>query len=390
MFNGMAIKSLYEAWGPQVLSDKIREALAEGELKPTAHDFSIRGLAEAICGPDWVRTLGTQPGSSGYQSLTEAGGAVDSSAFSNITGQIVYSRLLESYKAAPFIGDQLVTVIPTVFNGEKIPGMGTVASEGDEIAEGMPYPRAGFGERFVQTPATQKRGLIVPVTREAIFFDRTGLLLDQAGTVGERLGLRREKKILKTVLGIDNSYNEGGTAFNTYGAPVGTWTNLQAANELLDWTNIQTMEQLFVSMTDPITGDPIVIAPTTMLVMPPKLHTARQIVRATTIESTPALGAGVTRRFSANTIDNYTILTSPLAQALLGPNGANIANPDKLWLFGDPKKAFAYMENWGMTVERAPDNAADQWDRDIVVQYKASERGVPAVRDPRYITKATG
>lgn len=44
----------------------------------------------------------------------------------------------------------------------------------------MPYPNIGFSEDYIETPSTSKHGLIVPVTREAVFFDRTNLILSRA------------------------------------------------------------------------------------------------------------------------------------------------------------------------------------------------------------------
>ena len=48
----------------------------------------------------------------------------------------------------------------------------------------MPYPHLGFGEDYIETPSTTKRGFIVPVTKEAIFFDRTHLILSRAAEAG--------------------------------------------------------------------------------------------------------------------------------------------------------------------------------------------------------------
>ena len=59
----------------------------------------------------------------------------------------------------------------------------------------MPYPNVGLGEDYIETPSTTKRGFIVPVTREAIFFDRTHLILQRAAEVGEVLGLNKEKRL---------------------------------------------------------------------------------------------------------------------------------------------------------------------------------------------------
>ena len=82
----------------------------------------------------------------------------------------------------------------------------------------MPYPNLGFGEDYIETPSTTKRGFIVPVTKEAIFFDRTHLVLSRAAEVGELLGLNKEKRLVDLVIGATNNYKWKGTAYNTYQA----------------------------------------------------------------------------------------------------------------------------------------------------------------------------
>ena len=62
---------------------------------------------------------------------------------------------------------------------------------------------------------------------------------------------------------------------------------------------------------------------------------------------------------------------------------------DTSWFLGNPRKAFAYMENWPLTTVQAPTNSHDEFHRDIVAQYKASERGATATLEPRYMCKAT-
>jgi hypothetical protein len=70
----------------------------------------------------------------------------------------------------------------------------------------MPYPSLGFGEDYIETPQTTKRGFIVPVTKEAIFFDRTNLILQRAAEVGEVLGLNKEKRLIDLLIGATNNY----------------------------------------------------------------------------------------------------------------------------------------------------------------------------------------
>ena len=89
------LKHMYESYGPERTVKHLREALREGQLK--AEDFSLRELAEATVGPEWVKRL--DPRSGDGVRLLEAGDAVDVTAFSNITGQIVYSRILAGLHA---------------------------------------------------------------------------------------------------------------------------------------------------------------------------------------------------------------------------------------------------------------------------------------------------
>ena len=57
--------------------------------------------------------------------------------------------------------------------------------------------------------------------------------------------------------------------------------------------------------------------------------------------------------------------------------------PKKWWFIGDFRKAFAYMENWPITVDAvAGRNSEAEFNQDIVVRFKASERGAAAVINP--------
>ena len=48
------------------------------------------------------------------------------------------------------------------------------------------------------------------------------------------------------------------------------------------------------------------------------------------------------------------------------------------------------MENWPITVVQAPTNSEAEFTQDIVVRFKASERGTPAVMEPRRIQRNRG
>lgn len=383
--NYRELKRRVELDGIRKTTAHLTEAIQDKQLAP--EDFSFRDLAEALVpnGTEWVRSM--NPGD-GF-TLTE-GEAVDSSAFLNISGQIIHAKILEAYSHPVFVASKLVSTIPTRLSKEKIPGVGRISSAAMEVHEGMPYPSAGFSEEYVETPETTKHGLIVPVTREAIFFDQTGLILRRAAEVGEILGADREKRILDTILGVSNTYSLNGSSYNTYYASgdSGPWTNKLASNELVDWTDVDAAEQLFANMLDPNTNDPILLNANSVLVMPGKRFTATRLFMNGELQW--ADGSSSHTITLANPLSNYQVYDSALAYRRLVASGVSTSDAVKYWYIGDFQKAFAYLENWGLTVTRSQHYSEADFSNDILIRYKASERGVPAVLNPRCVVCCTG
>jgi hypothetical protein len=380
------LKRMYELDGAEKTVHHLQEALKSGDLRPA--DFSIRELAEATLSPERVRQMDPRQGG---VCLLEAGDGVDVTAFSNITAQVVQARILEAYNQEAFALSRLVETISTRLDGERIPGIGRVSDEVSEVRPGMPYPSLGFAEDYIDTPQTTKRGFIVPVTKEAVFFDRTHLILQRAAEIGEVLGLNKEKRLLDLLVGVTNNYTWKGSAYNTYSnagtgvVPDGNWVNQMTA-ELIDWTDVDAAEQLFADITDPNTGEPVLIRATTVLVMPAYRHAAHRIFNAAEIE----YASGSTTTVAANPLGNYTVVESRLAYRRLLAAGYTAAAAKKWWFIGDFRRAFAYMENWPITVAQSPLGGEAEFNQDIVVRFKASERGAAAVINPRYVVKSTG
>jgi hypothetical protein len=376
------LRRRFELDGAARTYEHLREALGQKHLKP--EDFSLRDLAEQFCGRPWVKALDPRDG--GVELLEADGDGVDVTAFRNITGQIVYSKIMEGYQHEEFVASRLVDTIPTRFDGEKIPGASKLGDAAKEVAPGMPYPTYGFGEDYIETPSTSKHGFIVPVTREAVFFDRTNLVLARAAEVGESLGLNKEKRLLDVLIGATNSFKWNGTSYDTYQAAT-PWINTLSSNELVDWTDVDAAEQLFANMLDPHTGEPILVSGPSVLVTPAYRHAAHRIFEAAEIRYT----SGSTETLADNPLSGqYRVEVSRLMHRRIVASGESDANAKKWWFVGNFKKAFAYMENWPITLTQAPPNSEAEFTHDIVVRYKASERGSPAVLDPRYVVKNTG
>ncbi|REJ66217.1 MAG: hypothetical protein DWQ31_15600 [Planctomycetota bacterium] len=379
------LRRRYELDGPAKTTAHLREAFQAGDLKPD--EVSIRDLAEALIpdGHHWVRQL--DPRTAGGVNLLEAGDGVDVTAFLNVTGQVIYSKIIEAFTQEAFVASQLVDTIPTRLDGEKIPGITRVADDVAPVHPGMPYPNLGFGEDFIETPSTTKHGFIVPVTREAIFFDRTNLILQRATEVGEVLGLNKEKRLLDLIIGATNNYKANGVAYDTYQASA-PWINVLGSNELVDWTNVDAAEQLFADILDPHTGEPVLVQPNAVLVMPAYRLAAQRVFNATEIAFTG--NALPTTTTVPNPLGSYRVESSRLAYRRVIASGETAADAKKWWFIGDFRRAFAYMENWPITVTQAPRNSEAEFTNDIVVRFKASERGAAAVLNPRYVVKNTG
>ena len=286
---------------------------------------------------------------------------------------------------------QLVDTISTRLDGEKIPGIGRIREEAAEIRPGMPYPSVGLGEDYIETPSTTKRGFIVPVTREAVFFDRTHLVLQRAAEVGEILGLNKEKRLLDLIIGVDNNYKWKGTQYNTYYAAgdAGPWVNV-LAHELVDWTDVDAAEQLFADILDPNTGEPVLIQASTLLVMPAYRHAAARILSATETQlrrrrrqsldgPTPTRTAGA----ASSTRAGWPIGGSSRRDRFRPPHGSGGSSaiserPSPTWRTGP------------LPFTQSPANSEADFNQDIVIRFKASERGAAAVINPRYVVKSTG
>ena len=386
------LKQMYRTLGAKGTCRHLTESLqasARGEighLKPS--DFSIRELAEGLVenGREWVQSM--DPGRG--ESVMESASAVDSTAFSNITGQLLINEIMGAYESPAYQISQLFRTLSSRLSGERIPGIGKVGDQTENVSEGMPFPHVGFGEDYIDTPQTTKRGLIVPVTKEAIFFDRTGLILERAREVGESLAIDKEKRCVDVLIGMTNNYKWKGTTYNTYQSST-PWINLLtgSGNDLVDWTDVEADELLFADITDPNTGEPIVINANTIIATPARKYTLNRITNATEIRYT---GSGLpSETLAGNPINGYSAVTSQYVYSRLQSQlSISAANSKATWFMGDPSKAFRYIENWPMTVVQAPQNSEAEFNQDIVARFKASERGVAAVWDPRYMVKVTG
>lgn len=382
---GVYLKNLIENQGSERAVDVISEILSTGKMKPD--DFSIREIAEATMGEAWLGRIERESSSRGGVQLLEDTAGVDSTAFANITGQIIYNKVLEGYNSPLLVGDRLVTVIPTTFHdGEKLAGVTEPLGDASTVDEGMPFPEMAMQENYIQTPATVKQGNIVSLTKEAIAKDRTGMIMQQARAIGERVGVKREHKILDVVLGVTNNYKWKGTTYNTF-LTSGGWINDKSSSELLDWTSIDDVMIQLSEITNPFqldSNEPLPVILRDLLVMPSKETTARRMLTAT---ETRAVSNTNNTTIGGNPVPQLSLSVSALAYQRLVKSGISTTNAKQYWFAGDFKRAFAYMQVYPLTVTQAAPNGDAEFERDIVARFKAAERGVAVVTDPRAVAR---
>jgi len=388
---------------PDRCRTELREALCRGSKGEPGgirmEEFSLRRLAEECLGYQTVNDVFDPRNEPSARQLREAEEAVDSTGFSNIMGQLLINRVMEAFQSEAFVASRLIPTVPTRLDGEKIPGIGKIKDPTSDNAsnlavhEGMPYPHAGVSEDYIETPSTTKYGLIIPVTREAIFFDRTGLLARRCSEVGEVLGLNKEKRLLDMYCGYSSGtgmYKWKGTYYETYYSSTdsGEWINHLDGNELVDWTDIDNAEDLFTNLLDPNTSEPVVLGGNGMtLFVPAQLgSTGRRILNATEIRETTNTN---TVTVSGNPLRGKNIRLEESRQLYrrMVAKGVSASEAAATWFYGDPAKAFAYMENWPITVTQSGMDSDVAFNQDIFLRYKASERGVAAVMEPRAMVR---
>ncbi len=385
------------------LVENVKEALESKEVKPD--DFSLRDLYINLIDDGQSRLFDWDRARRRGGHVTEAAHAVDSATFRGISGQLVFTTVQDSMVQDEFIGDQLVSNFPSRFQeAELIPGITATSDEyANEIPEGDPYPLIGMQAEDITIPRAEKHGGILPITREAILADRTGVLLERARTVGRGLGLRKEKDIIDVVIGGVNPYIRKGEARNTYANAGMGFDNLGTA-QLIDFTDIREESELFYAIREPNINEPLGFTPTTIICGKQLAWQARAIIRDTQVSDRGALvratapdareveSTGANRiPFDLEILSNEFFIDRLIART--GDGGltsGNRALANEHWILGTPKAAFLWKEIWAMTTEEAPANNEAEFAQDVAFRVKVSYKGVPGVREPRVVIRSDG
>ncbi len=152
--------------------------------------------------------------------------------FLNITGQVIQRQILDSYEHESFCLAKLCA-------RSRRAGWRTPAGDHADHGPTRPHrtgdavPLSRLGEDYIDTPATTKRGLIVPVTREAIS-STARICVEPRERSRRSLGFEQGAAPGDIVLGLTQSYKWRGTSYNTFAtrARIGSINRQQRARRL--------------------------------------------------------------------------------------------------------------------------------------------------------------
>jgi len=430
--NTRTFEHLSEACGCDPEGHAIEGANAELHLGSDADGYRIRDLYENLV----VDRSGEPVGRSFVneymdpnhpRNLYESGGAigaVDSSAFAGVVGQLLVTQVLQPYQKEEYMFRRMIPTYPSPLEQEKWIGLADPKDPNDDmllVQEGEQFRMFGFGEQYVQTPITRKRGGIIGLTKEAIFFDRTGQITEKASQVGDLLAFQEEKECIGALIGgttdpirftekrqfdsapvVLDAYQEAAAGSGAYQLAYAHPTRLYPFvndvpnNPLYDYTSIRVADQYFSNTFDPnrgrpiVVGKPFVIAPHTKRIDIMHMLEAEAIWKMSqgglnTAGGVNTVGPNVLGRIGM-TADQF--MTSRLLKSeLVAQLGLTASQADLVWFYGDISDALRYVENWPVSVVQAPVNSEAEFNQDIVMRWKASKRGTIAWREPRVIQR---
>lgn len=395
---GQSLKTLIESLGAEGFYHKVCGLL--NDRKISVSDFSYYELAEACGVLPRLRQLRESETSSlnPLYALRESNPGVGSNLFQVVTGELISRQVIAGYEdAAGFIGDKLVTVIPSRYRNQKIAGFKALAGP-TEVSEGHPYEESTFEEKYV-TSLESKQGRILSINEELIAFDQTGEINRRAQQLGQYLRQERERTIVRAVTDADAGagkyvyrpkgsgqtlYPANGSNRNWIGSGNTTSSSFNAAVPLADWTSVQAALHYRATEVkdDRIDGTsrPIVM-PVKHLLVPEKLRgTALSIVNSTEIR----VSSGSNDVLFANPVRGIAeVLSSPF----IDEQGGQAVND---WYLGDFARQFVWTEIWPVQtfLQRADSEAA--FDRDVVLRVKVRYFGGLSAVDTVFVTKVDG
>jgi len=326
----------------QEVAKKVKSLIEDKKLDPSR--ISFKGLYEQLVQKKELE-----------ENLT-------SSAFPVIAGEIISTVTIDAYKSFPKVGDQLVRTVPSKVKESKVAGWKAIGII-KEVRERESYSQVTPPDEKYVRIKNDKFGGLLDLTKEAIFFDQTGELLDRARQLGEEGARFREEKIMNTICDVlSQSYDLG----ELYAAGN---SNLKTSNPL-GTTGWQNVHVALMEKKDEQDKPIWVYGERPVLVIPPNLWpTAQKLVQ----NERGDLG---TANLDVNLARNmFDIVVNPY-----------LASGSTTWWYGGFKRQFRWEEIWPLeTYSRVGQDTEDGFNKDVIQQFKVSFYGGCGAVDTKYV-----
>lgn len=294
--------------------------------------------------------------------LEEEGNLV-SSAFPTIAGQLISSRMIAGYTDWPDETARLVTVVPSRLKTSNVVGW-TNMSGVDLVTEREDYPQVKPPTEKTKTIKNYKYGGIVDITKEAIFFDQTGELLQQATNMGRLARKKRMRLIWDAIIDVNATAYGGADLYATGNG------NLQAANPLTGDTAWETARARMMAKVDENSEPVWLFGQKPVLIVPSGL-----LATAEKLQKNPT-GYPGTANLDVNLAQNqFDIIVNPYLSAA-----------STSWWYGWPWEEFRWEEVWPFEVfSRVGQDTEEGFKADIIQQVKCSFYGGVGAADKVYV-----
>ena len=288
---------------------------------------------------------------------------LSSSAFPVISSEIISSVIIAAYQGFPKSGDKLVRTVPSKLKVSNIAGWKAIGVI-RKVNEREPYGQVTPPDEKTITIKNYKYGGLMDLTKESIFFDQTGELLNNARQLGEEGARFREEIIMNKVcdvladaLGGADLYSAGNSNLLTTN-PLGTagWENAHVS--LMDKKDDTTGKPIWVYGERPI-----------MLVSAGNWPLAEKL-RGN--EYGPQGTANLDINLARNMFD---IVVNPY-----------LTKATTTWWYGGFNRQFRWEEVWPLeTYTRVGQDTEEGFKADIIQQFKVSLYGGCGAADTRYV-----
>ena len=320
---------------------------------------------------------------------TELREAVSASSFPNITKYIISSEMIAPYevrreKLEPLYSESTSSRSDV----ERIGGF--TSKEGVEfVAPQGTVQYTDFHEKYAEC-RLGKFQRALGLSKEAIYNDNTGQLIDNASDIGDKFGQQFEQMLIQTIemrprslLTWESSSNLQAANFdgtsvsnaNFYStdhsalAYMGSRTNSNKHTTALSTDGLLAAYILFPEMKDE-SGDKIIVEPKTILVHPNKLMVAWQLTKS------------INQYDTANNAKNPW---GPGGMATFKVIDSTFINTNTDWYFGDFKKQIKVLFWERPNVMAQGKNSDQSFTNDIVMAWKFSSGFGVCHNDYRYI-----